>query len=250
MSAIGDSKIIAEAALTWHDTGCSIIPIRADGTKKPVFDWKSNMTKRMSRELVTKWWINNPAAGIGIVCGTVSGNLEMLELEGRAATGDDITKIDEQCQLRGVGPLFRSFLDTGYAEWTPSGGLHFLYRITDHDVPGNTKIARRLATPEELADKPGDRFKVLSETRGEGGYLVVAPSAGAVHATGDSWSVAAGQLGVIPAISWDDRCKLHEAIHAALDAMPAAPTPAPRPLLSSLLPSATDRPGDDYNQRT
>ena len=249
MSAIGDSKIIADAALTWHDAGCSIIPIRADGTKKPMFDWKSNMTKRMSRELVAKWFAGTPSAGIGIVCGAISGNLEMLELEGRATTSLDFDAIMWECQARGVDGLFHSMMYDGYAEWTPSGGLHFLYRITDHEVPGNTKIARRPATEEELAEKPTDKIKVLAETRGEGGYLVVAPSGGAVHATGDSWTVAAGALGKIRAISWDERCKLHEAIHAALDTMPAAPTPAPRPPLSSLLPSATDRPGDDYNAR-
>ena len=256
MSAIGDSKIIADAALIWHDAGCSIIPIRADGTKKPVFDWKSNMTKRMSRELVTKWWINNPAAGIGIVCGAISGGLEMLELEGRAASGDDITKIMNECEKRDVGHLLQSLMYDGYAEWTPSGGLHFLYRIADHEVPGNTKVARRPVTQEEIAEdmeatglplEKVNKIKVLSETRGEGGYLVVAPSCGTVHATGDSWSVAAGQLGVIPTIGWDERCKLHEAIHAALDQMPATLAPQPRPALSTLL---SDRPGDDYNNRT
>lgn len=249
MSTRRESTPIVEAALTWHDTGCSIIPIRADGTKKPAFEWKQNMIKRMSRDLTRNWFTNHPEFGIGIVCGAISGNLEMLELEGRAATGEDIDKIVSECESRGVAHLFTSLMIDGYAEWTPSGGLHFLYRITGHEVPGNTKIARRPATPEELIDKPDDRFKVLAETRGEGGYLVVAPSGGTVHATGDSWSLAAGELGVIPTISWEERCKLHEAIHAALDQMPARAEPAPRPPLSSLLPSATDRPGDDFNIR-
>lgn len=242
---------ITEAALTWHDAGCSIIPIRADGTKKPMFDWKSFMQVRARRDEVFNWFRKSaPEAGIGIICGTISGNLEMLELEGRAATGEDIDKILSECEKRGVHLLFQSFMRDGYAEWTPSGGLHFLYRISDHEVPGNTKVARRLATPEELIDKPGDRFKVLAETRGEGGYLVAAPSGGTVHATGDSWSVAAGELGVIPTLTWDLRCRLHEAIHAALDEMPQQPVLPTRPMLSTLLPGAGDRPGDDYNRRT
>lgn len=249
VSTFGDSKIIADAALTWHDAGCSIIPIRADGTKKPLFEWKDLMIERAKREAVYGQFFRQPQLGIGIVCGKVSGDLEMLELEGRAATGDDIDKIMSECEMRGVAGTFTSLMHEGYAEWTPSGGIHFLYRIADHEVPGNTKIARRLATEEELAEKPGDKIKVLSETRGEGGYLVVAPSGGTVHATGDSWSVAAGRLGAIPTISWDSRCKLHEAIHAALDKMPVRDqTPTPRAPLSSLL-SASGRPGDDYNQR-
>jgi putative DNA primase/helicase len=227
-----------------------VIPIRADGSKKPRFEWKRYMEERADRDIVHTWF-DNPVwgyTGIGIVCGEVSGDLEMLELEGRAASGDDITKILSECEKRGVDHLFQSLMLDGYAEWTPSGGLHFLYRIIGHEVPGNTKVARRLATPEELIDKPGDKVKVLAETRGEGGYLVVAPTGGTVHATGDSWSVAAGQLGVIPTISWDDRCRLHEAIHAALDEMPPPVMPAPRPALSTLLPGVL-RPGDDFNNR-
>jgi putative DNA primase/helicase len=228
-----------------------VIPIRDDGSKKPRFEWKDFMHERAARDTVQTWF-KNPIwnnSGIGIICGEISGNLEMLELEGRAASGEHIDRIVSECERRGINYLFTSLMLDGYAEWTPSGGLHFLYRITGHEVPGNTKVARRLATPEELIDKPGDKFKVLSETRGEGGYLVVAPSCGTVHATGDSWSVAAGQLGVIPTISWDERCKLHEAIHAALDEMPAPVMPAPRPALASLLPQSSERPGDDFNTR-
>lgn len=255
MSTFGESNIISQAALTWYDAGCSIIPIRADGTKKPCFEWKHFMTNRASLAQLDQWfeegWINQKryyGLGIGIVCGKISGNLEMLELEGRAATGDHIDKIVSECDKRDITYLLTSLMYDGYAEWTPSGGLHFLYRISDHEVPGNTKVARRPSTPEELIDKPNELIKVLSETRGEGGYLVVAPTGGRVHATGDSWSVAAGELGIIPTITWDERCRLHEAIHAALDEMPdRTQAPSPRPKLSSLLPSGGDRPGDAFN---
>lgn len=240
---------IAEAALTWYDAGCSIIPIRADGTKKPLAEWKKQQSERLSRAFIENLYTRQPQLGVGIVCGAVSGNLEMLELEGRATSSADIDKIVSECEKRGINYLFTSLMYDGYAEWTPSGGLHFLYRISGHEVPGNTKIARRPATPEELIDKPDDRFKVLAETRGEGGYLVVAPSCGTVHDTGDSWSVAAGELGVIPTISWEERQRLHEALHAALDEMPAPPPPPARPQLSSLLPATSDRPGDDFNIR-
>lgn len=255
MSTFGETVSIVDAALTWYDAGCSIIPIRADGTKKPVGEWKPFMVRRIDRTELRGWFLQNPDHGIGIVCGKISGNLEMLELEGRAASGDDIDKIMSECEKRHVGHILHYLMTHGYAEWTPSGGIHFLYRITDHDVPGNTKVARRPATEDEIvADMAAtglprekvNKIKVLSETRGEGGYLVVAPTGGTVHATGDSWSVAAGQLGVIPTISWDERCRLHEAIHAALDQMPATPPPAPRPVLSTLL---SGRPGDDFNNR-
>lgn len=248
VSTFGALNPITEAALTWYDAGCSIIPIRADGTKIPRIEWKPYTQAPPLRIAITPWFQDH-RVGIGVVCGKVSGNLEMLELEGRATSSEDLNTIVEQCELRGVDQTFHQLLTEGYAEWTPSGGLHFLYRITDHEVPGNTKIARRPATAEELAAAPDDKIKVLSETRGEGGYVIVAPTAGTVHPTGEAWTVAAGKLGVIPTITWATRNKLVEAIHAALDRMPAeAPRPA-RPAPASLLTARTDRPGDDFNAK-
>lgn len=246
MSTFGELNPITTAALAWYDAGCSIIPIRADGTKKPVGEWKPQMSKRFERPWISGHFRNNPEQGIGIICGQVSGNLEMLELEGRACNGDVLDQILEAC---GLDSTFDMLLHSGYCEWTPSGGLHFLYRISDHEVPGNTKVARRAATETELTEKPTDRIKVLAETRGEGGYVVVAPSGGTVHATGDSWSVAAGHIGVIPTITWQQRQTMVEAIHNVLDEMPQATQAPPRPSPASLLPGRDSRPGDDFNNR-
>src|SRR5688572_9835421 len=213
------------------------------------------MQERVSRIYVINQWINSPGFGIGIVCGAISGNLEMLELEGRACSGDVLDQIIEAC---GEDATFLQLLQNGYCEWTPSGGLHFLYRIADHEAPGNTKVARRPATEEEIAADMAatglpiekiNKVKVLAETRGEGGYVVVAPSCGTVHATGDSWSVGAGQIGVIPTITWEQRQTLVAAMYDVLDEMPEPVAPAPRPSPASLLPNRDNRPGDDYNNR-
>ena len=248
-----------QAALTWHNAGCCVIPIRADGTKRPLGEWKQYMTNRPTRDETASLFHQRPRLGVGIVCGAVSGNLEMLELEGRAASGDDIDKIYAECEKLGthVVLLFEELMTQGYAEWTPSGGLHFLYRILDHPVPGNTKVARRPATEDEIREQLAlgvaperiNKIKVLSETRGEGGFVVVAPTPGHCHPSGESWSVAAGNIGVIPTLTWADRNLLHQAIHAALDEMPQQTAVAPRPALSTLLPSRSDRPGDDFSNR-
>lgn len=246
VSRLGRMKML-EAALKWHNAGCSVIPIRADGTKKPLVSWAEFQQAPATVEQLETWWGPNPRLGIGVVCGTVSGDLEMLELEGRATDGVSLTKIHEQCAARGVDWLFATLTQDGYAEWTPSGGIHMLYRISDRGVPGNTKVARRPATPEELEANPSDKIKVLSETRGEGGYVIVAPTAGTVHPSGESWSLLAGELGVIPTVSWAERCLLLEAITAALDEMPAPVAPPQRQLpkiqRNGLLP------GEDFNDR-
>lgn len=232
--------------MTWHEAGCSVIPIRADGTKRPAVEWKPYMSTP-AYEATLRQWFAHGDLGIGVVCGAVSGQLEMLELEGRAATGEHISAVTQQCEQRGVGDVLFDLLENGYAEWTPSGGLHLLYRISDHDVPGNTKVARRLATQAELDTNPQDKIKVLAETRGEGGYVIVAPTGGSVHPTGDTWSVAAGRLGQIPTINWEQRCGLVEAVNAALDQMPIQEIVPARPAASTLLPPRGDRPGDQYN---
>lgn len=246
---------IHQAAQTWWEGGCNVIPILANGTKKPWAKWGEYIHKRVTQWEVDTWFKPRPDSaftyGIGIVCGAASGGLEMLELEGRAASGDDLTRIAEMCEQYGIAWLWDLLLDQGYAEWTPSGGLHFLYRITDHEVPGNTKVARRPATEEELLESPKDSVKVLSETRGEGGYVVVAPSGGAVHKSGDSWSTVAGTMGQFLNVLWEDRCTLIAAVTAALDVplpreAPAAPTP--RSPLSRPQGSAA-RPGDAFNER-
>jgi len=248
---VSQPKTTLEAALAWHEAGCSVIPIRADGTKRPWVEWKPYMSITAGEQGIKGWFHpgNRGNFGIGIVCGQISGNLEMLELEGRACSGESISAIAEQCSIEGVYDLWFSLLENGYAEWTPSGGLHLLYRVEDHPVPGNTKVARREATAEELAANPQDKIKVLAETRGEGGYVIVAPTGGAVHPTGDSWSVAAGRIGQIPTTTWHQRCALVEAVNKALDQMPASEIAQARPHPSSLLSSRVDRPGDDYNNR-
>lgn len=240
---------IKEAALAWYDAGCSVIPIRPDGTKRPNCIWGDYQTTPASRTQIHDWFHNKERdPGIGVICGNVSGNLEMLELEGRAAAGDDLTRIAEQCEAHGVADEYAQLLTHGYAEWTPSGGLHLLYRIADHPVPGNTKVARRPATISELVANPDDKIKVMAETRGEGGYVIVAPTGGTVHPTGDSWTTVAGRIGDIPTITWDVRNRIHQAVHAALDTMPAAPPPRPN-LATIAATAAGGRPGDDYNER-
>lgn len=236
-----------EAALAWYDVGCNVIPAATDGTKRPAFDWKEFQTKRPHRTVLEDIWIPRYPDGIGLICGAISGNLEMLELEGRATTSDHLDAITDACRETGASGTWNDLIQRGYAEWTPSGGLHLLYRISDHEVPGNTKVARRPANAQELAIKPEEKWKVLAETRGEGGFVIVAPSGGRTHPTGDSWSVAAGEIGRIPTITWDQRENLIRAFAKALDEMPMAPV-YERPTLRAVLGKA-DRPGDDFNAR-
>lgn len=236
-------------ALPWWNAGVSVVPIQANGTKRPTRDWSVLQRTRLTRHEVEHYWREGQDVGVAVICGSVSGNLEMTELEAAATTADALKKVEKECSARGILDLWESLLYHGYAELTPSGGLHFLYRITEHEIPGNTKLAQQ-------PDPDNSRImKTLAETRGEGGYVIVAPTGGRCHPTGDDWSTVAGQQGVIPEITWSQRVALHNAITAALDETPAAPEPTPAPTQ----PSATlaqrqamgmgMRPGDEFNEK-
>jgi phage/plasmid primase, P4 family, C-terminal domain len=188
----------------------------ATACKKPAVRWAQYQVKAPSLDEAQEWWGNGHPWGIALICGTVSGNLEMTEIEGRATDQDSITAVANMCDELGCGDVWDRLV-SGYTQSSPSGGLHLLYRISDHSVPGNTKLARRPATPEELTENSEDVLKVLAETRGEGGYVVGAPSPGACHPSGEPWLLTSGRYGDLPTVTWEERNRLHRALTLALD---------------------------------
>lgn len=236
----------------WQSAGVSCVPILAKN--KPAVRWRTYQTRIPDLGEVNEWWGNGHPYGIAIICGAVSGGLEMTEIEGRALSSDSLTDIANAADALGCGAAW-DMISAGYTQASPSGGLHIVYRISDHEVPGNEKIARN-------GDNPP---LVLAETRGEGGYFVGAPSPGSCHPSGEGWLLASGSYGVVPAITWAERQNIHEAIRVALD-VPSLFTPpqlpsdsaslqevAPsRPASpgSSLTGATSISPGDDWASRT
>lgn len=267
---------LLDAALEFHAAGACVIPAMPDGEKRPAVDWKVFQGQRPSEDQIRAWFTGNRYDGFGIVCGAISGGLEMLEFEGRAIAEGYFDRFTAALADHGMKPLMDRIAG-GYAERTPSGGLHFLYRV-DGELRKNTKLASRPSTPEELAawkarqqagidaePDPDRRAKrqhtldgitrgdqvpqVLIETRGEGGFVVTAPSGGRTHPTGRAWSLITGGPDTIATITEDEREALH-AIATLFDEMPA-PEPSPR-RTGTAGPRDDDdelRPGDDFNAR-
>ncbi len=238
-------------ALAWHDAGYAPLPLAIDGSKKPwVDDWRTFTEEPPTRDEVAAIFTRRSnTQGIGLLCGAPSGGLEMLEFEGRAITEGYLPKFIEAMNDNGLGELW-SRINTGYVELTPSHGMHWYYRV-DGEPRGNTKIARRPATDAELADDPGDKVKVLIETRGQGGFTVIAPSAGSSHPTGHGWTVINGSRATLPTITEDERDALH-AIGSFFDTTPVIE------LHSEQFEShgsaginllGGTRPGDDFNTK-
>lgn len=221
-------------ALQFAAQGICAVPVATDGSKRPgIASWKEYQTRRPTSEELMTWF--SSSQGVGVICGAVSGNLEMLELEGRAVAAKMHKEIKEIAENSGLGDLWAK-LNQGYVETTPSGGIHWLYRI-DGEVPGNTKLARR----------PGENggVDVLAETRGEGGFVIVAPTGGTCHPSGGEWQILVGGPDTIPTLTRDERDALHD-LFSIFDELPKADFIAEE---ITAKPDGPLTPGDDYNQR-
>src|SRR5690554_7188029 len=129
-------SLLAEALEAYQ---AGYVPIRAavDGTKRPLGEWKVHQSRRPTEDEVIEWF-GNGHRGMGLVMGTVSGNAEMLEFEGRAVAEGILERWAELMDASGLSDL-RIRL-RGWVERSPSGGYHIHYRV-DGPVPGNTKLA-------------------------------------------------------------------------------------------------------------
>jgi putative DNA primase/helicase len=229
-------------AIAWYEAGYMPLPLKIDGSKAPaVKTWTDYQQQRPPLDEVLKLF-RIDSDGIGLLCGAVSGGLEMLEFEGRAVREGHNAKIEDAFRAYNLSELYYRIIE-GYAESTPSGGLHFYYRV-DGNSRRNSKLARRPATEAELAENPDEKYKVLIETRGEGGFTVIAPSGGRSHRSGQGWWVVAGSLKTIPVITADERDAIH-AVCNTLDQMPLVQ--GPPPAAKGGLIDVSDRPGDMFN---
>ncbi|WP_422389921.1 phage/plasmid primase, P4 family [Arthrobacter sp. N1] len=231
-----------ETALNLHAQGISVVPVNTDGTKRPLGQWKHYQTSRATTEEIHRWFTTGDL-GVGIVTGTISGHLEMLEVEGRAA--HRVIELKDLAHASGLANLWDR-VTAGWFELSPSGGYHWLYRLAwtpDHGkFPGNTKLAQA-ATRETTA-----------ETRGEAGFVVLAPSAGTVHPTGKPWTLLAGGPATVPTITPAEREQLH-LIFGTLNEYEPHQVEQPSILdqaLTGAAPLSSDgiKPGDDYEAKT
>lgn len=242
---------VAEVARIWQAAGVSVVPILANQTKRPAVQWSPYITTAPTLMQVDEWWGNGKPFGLALICGAVSGNLELTEIEGRAMSSDSYIEIVNRMDELGVGHVWDLLYGPdGFTETSPSGGIHFLYRISDHEVPGNTKIAQK------ALDEKGQRL-CLAETRGHGGYVITAPTPGICHPSGEPWMLREGKYGTLPVITWEERNRFHEALKMALDESPSTSVSAELSIRTSpttgLVPGLQGSnlsPGDDFENRT
>lgn len=196
----------------------------------PFIPWKEYQEHCSSEEEIRRWYAR-PRTGLGLLCGHVSGYLELLEFEGRAVEAGLWNDFKEVAKKSGLMPLLKRIMQ-GFGERSPSGGIHLLYRCPG--VAGNLELAK---------DAEGT---ILIETRGEGGYVVVAPSNGAVHPSGGAYSMLSGGFESIATIQEDEREALLE-LARSFDQTPAEEWKPPTS--ADPEPAQELKPGEDFSRR-
>lgn len=175
-----------------HTEGLSLMPIydskrEVNGVEKyakqPCMKWGMMIKNRMSIGDLFSSMEKYDTSAVGIICGVVSGNLEVIDIDVKNWVGVDARLFND------IQTFYPKLFDRLRIHKTPSGGFHILYRISDHEPAGNLK----------LAFKDGQKEAAL-ETRGEGGYIAAPPSI----------NYTVFKENKIPVITWAERCAIIE----------------------------------------
>jgi hypothetical protein len=140
--------------IIYKSNGLYCLPVKQDKSPDCSGSWKG-------REFKTNDFVN----GVGIACGSVSGNLECLDFDNHF--GDAKTNLS--AFIKELNGLYEKY--SFPIQSTQSGGYHLLYRCST--IEGNKKLASK-----PKLDGKKWRPDAIIETRGEGGYFVAAPTKG------------------------------------------------------------------------
>lgn len=187
------SKFI-DIAKEYIKTGLSAVA--TDTIKIPVNGWKAQQERFLTDQELKEKFSSDKAKGVGIVCGKISGNLEVLDIDCKY----DITGTLFDDLMQAITDVDSDMAQSMVVAKTQSGGYHLYYRCTE--IEGNKKFAQRYTTDKEREKNPHEQTKVLLESRGEGGY-VVAP-------TTPGYEFITGNVKDIKEITPDQRRVLHE----------------------------------------
>ncbi len=174
---------LIKAALEYRGLGYSVVPVRYD--KRSVREWKQYQQDLMSEQEIIRAFGNISTKGIAIVCGDISGHLEVIDTDSKNDLSNSL--FDRFSEI--VDQQLPGFIHTKTVlAATRNNGYHILYRCPE--IGRNTILARRPATEVERLLTPEEKVKILMETRANGGYVLVAPSPGYRFFQGDLRNVS------------------------------------------------------------
>jgi len=163
-----NTNSIYEYAKLYLSKNLSIIPLKSKA-KEPLIEWKEFQNRKPTEEEIEKWF-KNTNNNIAIICGTVSGNLVVIDFDNMEIHDKWYGFIDEKYpDVRDI--VLRTWVvETGR-------GIHIYLRIKeDKDTFRNL-----------FRTKP--KFVEDIDVKGEGGYVVAPPS---VHPSGKLYKFRIG----------------------------------------------------------
>jgi len=230
--------MFVETALSYLHSGLCILPARLADKRPSLSSWKPFQSCLPNAQQIQTWF--NDAEAICILCGEVSGHVEMIDFDNKGELFD--------AWHNNVCEAAPDLLDRLVIETTQNGGYHVAYRFSE-PVCGNIRLAERaVVVPDDSPvllngktykpRKNGNGWEVvvtLIETRGQGGLFLCAPSPG--------YALKLGKFENLPVLTPSERDVLLSAAYALNERMPQ-PEHANVDAITG-----EGRPGDEFNQR-
>jgi hypothetical protein len=166
-----------------HSQNINAIPVNQDKTPA-CGSWSQWQIQPQTLEESQKH-SNESSVGIAVITGTASGGLDSIDF--------DQMKIYQDYLDAAHGTPMEAIINRireGYEEQSPNG-IHWLYRISNAGKP--------FPSNEKWAFKDS---KIAIETRGQGGYIVIAPS------LDGKYKLLSGSLDQIATITMEERNQL------------------------------------------
>jgi hypothetical protein len=120
-NSIEERPAVVDAALGYERAGLSVVPCKLP-EKYPPLPWLTYQAERAAPDEIKQWYTRDPQWGLGLVCGEVSGGLEVIDLDG----GSFAEQFDAAIRVNAPGLLEKLVI-----EQSPSGGRHYAYRCEE-----------------------------------------------------------------------------------------------------------------------
>lgn len=220
---------LLQTAIQYSQLGLSVIA--TDAWKRSIVKWAAYQQKLATVQQLTDMFRSPRASCIAAITGCISQNLEVIDIDSKYdLKGRLFERLMAEIQKRDHELIKKLVLVQ-----SQSGGYHLYYRCAV--ISRGQTLARRATSIEEIAQHSKATARVLIETRGEGGYIIVPPSPGYAFIQNDCTN--------IPIISIEQRnillesARLFNEIKKNIVIQPRSAT-LKQDILSPL---------DDYNQR-
>lgn len=175
---------VLDYALKYHDSGLSVLPV-IEGTKRPAVAWKEFTERPQKRDELASLFAND-RNNIGLVCGSVSRNLAVLDVDSREKWAE-LEKYPSFRRLKARSPVVKTYRGYHAYLYAPDPLATKTCPRWKADIKAENSYA--VAPPSEVRHEHGERQLYLFSE----GYFrpIYAPD-------DDDWKELQGLFGLVP----------------------------------------------------